>query len=234
MLRVVTWKWNTPGYRSSYGPAQVNVLRSMVARHYPDPHEFICCTDDPTGLDSRIRFVPLWNDFADLGHPSGPRYPSCYRRLRAFDPDIGQVFGDRFVSLDLDCVIVDDLRPLWNRPEAFVGWHGTHARNSFNGSMFLMTAGARPQVWTEFNPRKSPERAQRAGYYGTDQAWISCCLGSKEARWSDADGVLSYRLHVAPAAGRLLPNARVIFWNGKSDPWGEESQRLDWVRDNWR
>ena len=233
MLTVVTYKWATPGYRSAYGPETVNVLRSMVARHYPDPHRFLCVTDDARGLDERIGIVPMFDQFAHLPHPSGPRYPSCYRRLRAFDPEIGKVFGERFVSLDLDCVIVDDLRPLWNRPEPFVGWMGTHARNRFNGSMFLLTAGTRPHVWTDFHPQRSPELAAAAGLYGTDQAWISFCLG-EEARWTEADGVLSYRLHVEPAGGRLLPQARLVFWNGKSDPWGPDAQRLGWVRDHWR
>jgi len=112
MLSVVTWRWKAEGYRSTYGPETVNVLKRMVRRHYPDPHQFVCVTDDPDGLDKDIRVLPLWNDFARMSHPSGPRYPSCYRRLRAFDPEIGKVFGPRFVSLDLDCVIVNNLQPL--------------------------------------------------------------------------------------------------------------------------
>src|SRR5688572_21482656 len=37
-LTVVTWKWKpAEGYRSTYGPETVNVLRRMVARHYPEP-----------------------------------------------------------------------------------------------------------------------------------------------------------------------------------------------------
>lgn len=233
-MTVVTWKWNQPGYRSTYGPETVNVLRRMVARHYPDPHRFLCVTDDPRGLDSGIGVVPLWDDFPGLGHPQGERYPSCYRRLRAFDPQIRSVFGDRFVSLDLDCVIVDDLRPLWNRSEDFVGWAGTHAKNRYNCSMFLMTAGARPQVWEQFNPRQSPLRAQRAGFYGSDQAWISFILGAREARWQDSDGVVSYRLHVQPAGDRLPNGTRMVFFNGKRDPWDAEMMRIEWVRTHYQ
>jgi hypothetical protein len=234
MLTIVTWRWLVPGYRSTYGPQTVNTLKRMVDRSYRDPHRFVCVTDDPKGLDPDVEVVPIWNDFDGLPHPSGPRYPSCYRRLRAFHPEIGAVFGDRFVSMDLDCVITGDMRSVWNRPEPFVGWNGTHARNKFNGSMFLMSAGARPHVWTEFDPRNSPRRAEAAGYYGTDQAWISLCLDKSEASWSTKDGVYSYRLHVEPAGDVLPDNAKVIFWNGKKDPWDSEMRELEWVQTHYR
>lgn len=236
-LSVVCWKWAPqPGYRSTYTADTVHVLRNMVRRHYTDPHRFICVTDDPAGLDPDVEVVPLWNDYADLQHPSNYLYPSCYRRLKAFSPEIRSLFGKRFVSLDLDCVIVDDLRPIWNRREDFVAWGGTTSKpNSVNGSMFLMTAGARAQVWTNFHPVYSPKHAKDAGFYGSDQAWIGYCLSSRcEARWTTADGVYSYRMHVAPYGGRMPPGARIVFWNGKKDPWGKEAQGLDWVCSNYR
>jgi hypothetical protein len=234
VLSIVCWRW-TPlaGYRSSYGPETVNTLRRMVARHYRDPHRFICVTDDGRGLDGDIEVVPLWNDFSDMTHPQNPMYPSCYRRLRAFAPDIAKVFGERFVSVDLDTVIVDDMRPVWNRPEAFVGFK-TLRRTHYNGSMFLLTAGARQRVWDEFNPKYSPKWAQDAGHYGSDQAWMSFILGGKEARWTDADGVYSYRESLAQNAGALPSNARIVVFNGKLDPWSPEVAHLDWIKEHYR
>jgi hypothetical protein len=56
MLSVVTWRWKPRrGYRSSFGPETVNVLRSMVRRWYPKPHRFICVTDDPAGIEPGSR-----------------------------------------------------------------------------------------------------------------------------------------------------------------------------------
>jgi hypothetical protein len=238
MLSVVTWKWPPrKSYRSVYGPEVVNVLRSMVARHYPAPHRFLCVTNDAAGLEPEVEVVPDRADFAALPSPHGPASPSCYRRLRAFAPDAGEIFGLRFVSLDLDCVIVGDLRPVWDRPEDFVIWGDTNPRTRYNGSMFLLTAGARPQVWDRFDPATSPRQALAAGNHGSDQAWISYVLGKGEARWTKADGVYSYRNEIlgSGAGGALPPGARVVFFHGQHDPWSPDvQQRHTWVREYWQ
>ena len=235
-LSVVCWRWAPrPGYHSLFAPRTVNVLRQMVARHYPDPHRFICVTDDPVGIDPEVTIVPAWNDFAAVPSPHhGANKPSCYRRLRAFAPDIAGVLGPRFVSLDLDCVIVGDLRPVWQRPEPFVIWGHTHRRTAYNGSMLLLTAGARRQVWDRFDPVTSPALAHAAGNFGSDQAWISHCLGPAEPMWTTADGVYSYRLDIQRAGGRLPVNARIVFFHGPVDPWSPDAGRLRWVREHYQ
>jgi hypothetical protein len=236
-LSVVTWKWHTPGYRSVFGPGTVNTLRRMVARHYPDPHRFICVTDDATGLDPEIEVVPAWNDYASVPSPQGARNPSCYRRLRAFDPEIGSVFGPRFVSIDLDVVITADLRPLWQRPEDFVIWGDTNPRTFYNGSMLLMNAGARPKVWTDFDARRSPVLSRAAGHFGSDQGWISYCLGPGETKWSRSDGVISFRNDVQPRGYNVaLPRgARVVVFHGSMDPWSPIAQRnYGWIREHYQ
>lgn len=233
-LTIVCWRWTpAPGYRSAYLPQTVNVLRRMVQRHYPTPHRFLCVTDDPAGLDPAIEIVPLWDDFAHVPSPHGKKNPSCYRRLRAFSPDIADVFGPRFVSLDLDCVITGDLRPLWERPEAIVMYGDTNPKTHYNGSMLLMTAGARPQVWDRFDPQHSPQLSKNAGCFGSDQGWISYCLGPGEAKWSRADGVYSFRNDIKQNPDRLPANARIVMFHGNEDPWGIQAHGLDWVRQHW-
>lgn len=228
---VVTWRWTPPpGYRSTFGPETVNVLRRMVARHYPVPHRFCCVTDDATGLDPQVEVIPPWNDFAKVPSPSGGRNPSCYRRLRMFHPEIGTVLGHRFVSLDLDLVILGDLTALWNRSEDFVVWGDTNPKTFYNGSLVLMTAGARPQVWETFDPIQSPRLSQAAGHHGSDQGWVSYCLGKGEATWGPGDGVYSFRNHVVPKGSRPPENAKLVIFHGNVDPWSPEAQRLDWVR----
>lgn len=235
MLSVVCWKWAPPkGYRSSFGPETVNTLAAMIRRHYHKPVRIICVTDDPAGIAPGIEIIPLWDQHGDLPNPSGPSNPSCYRRLKMFSRDAGQMFGPRFVSLDLDCVITGDLSPLWDRPEDVVLWSDTNPRTFYNGSMILMTAGARPQVWDEFDPRRSPGIAKGAGQFGSDQAWISYRLGAGEATWGVKDGVYSYRNHVRTSGGALPAGARIVLFHGRTDPWGPEARRISWVREHYR
>lgn len=235
MLRIVTFKWKAPqGYLAHYTAEHVNVLRNMVERHYPDPHEFVCVTDDPQGLDKRIRVVPLWNDFSALRSPLGPQKPSCYRRLKLFAPNAAKVFGKRFVCIDIDTLICGDMRPLWNCPEEFRIWGDLHPKVFYNGSMWILTAGKRSQLWTDFHPTFSPKLAHQAGFLGSDQAWIGFRLGRGEATWGVDDGVFSYRVHIRQNGNVLPAKARVVFFHGNYDPWSPACISLPWVREHWR
>lgn len=235
MLTVVCWKWTpAPGYRSQFGPQTVNVLRSMVRRNYRKPHEFVCVTDDAKGIDPAIRIVPLWNDHSGVPSPHGKGNPSCYRRLKAFSPEAASIIGPRFVSLDLDCVITGDMVPVWDIKDDFCIWGDTSPNTPYNGSMFLLTAGSRRQVWEQFDPVNSPRLAIQKGYFGSDQAWIGACLGEHERKWTKADGVYSYRNDVRIKGGYLPAAARIVFFHGQFDPWQPEIQRRHpWVRNNW-
>lgn len=236
MLTVCCFKWRPkPGYRSKFDASHVNVLRAMVARHYQAPHRFVCITDDAEGLRGDVRVIPLWPDHANLPSPHGPGNPSCYRRLKLFSREAAALIGPRFVSLDLDAVITGDMRPVWDRPEDFVIWGDTSPGTPYNGSMMLMTAGARAQVWETFDPVRSPKMARQLNYWGSDQAWIGACLGPNEATWKTADGVYSWRVHVRPKQGKLPADARVVMFHGLEDPWQPRMlQQHPWIARHWR
>jgi hypothetical protein len=207
----------------------------MVQRHYTGPHRFLCVTDDPSGLEPDIEAIPMLTDFASVPSPHGGRNPSCYRRLRLFAPDAAAIFGARFVNLDLDTVITRNIDALWNRDDDFIMWGDTDKRSWYNGSMLLMNAGARPQVWTQFDPLRSPMQARLAGRFGSDQGWISHVLGPNEARWGREDGIYSYRIDILQRTRGLLPaNARMVMFHGHHDPWSPDVQRLSWVQEHYQ
>lgn len=235
MISVLTFKWRPPaGYRSSFGAAQVNTLARMVARHYPAPHRFICVTDDARGIDSSIETYRLWDDFGTVRNPSGMKNPSCYRRLRIFSRNAGEWLGERFVCMDLDAVVLGDLRPLWDRPDDFVIWRSTTSGNPYNGSMFMLRAGARASVWETFDPDRSPSLTKGAGFYGSDQAWIAYALGRGEKTWGPEDGVHSFRNEIVNRP-TPPPGARVVFFHGRGDPWSPDVyNRHAWVRDAYK
>jgi hypothetical protein len=239
MISIVCWLWKpTPTYRSQFGVQHVNVLRSMVARHYPHRHRFICITDqcgDPA-FDPGIEQVPIWDDFANRESIYGPDTPSCYRRLRAFAGDMGAILGERFVSVDLDCVITSDMSPVWNHDKDFVIWGDLARQTPYNGSMWMMNAGARAHVWDKFkaNAQKCIDKARGAGFFGSDQAWMCYALGPKENRWTVADGIFSYRTHVKPASGALPKGARIVFFQGHYDPWHPKIQAsCPWIEEHY-
>lgn len=234
VLTFVAFKWRPPsGYRSHFNAESVNTLARMIARHYSKPHRFVLITDDSSGVtEPGVEAFELWNDHWNVRNPSGRGNPSCYRRLRLFAPEPGKFLGDRFVCMDLDTVITSDITTLFDRPEDFVIWKSATSTNPYNGSMFMLRAGTRPQVWMDFDPVLSPLQTRRSGFFGSDQAWIAQCLGRDEAVWSKADGVLSYRLDVAKS--NLPSNARIVFFHGREDPWGREAQRLAWVKEAYR
>lgn len=232
---VVCFKWRSRfPYRTTFLPETVNVLRRMVARRYPHPHEFICVTDDAEGLDAEIRVVPLWDEFADVPSPNGQTRPSCYRRLKVFSREMASVLGQRFVVIDLDVVFTGDVTSLWHRREDFVIYGDTHPTTPYNGSMFLLRAGARAQVYETFDPKRSPATTHQAGMFGSDQAWISFCLGAGESKWGRRDGVYSFRNHVQPT-GALPADARMVVFHGRCKPWDDDvQQRHPWVSECWQ
>jgi hypothetical protein len=239
-MEFVTFKWRPAlGYRSAFGPETVNVLWSMIGRNYDGPSRLTCITDDPKGISKEVRVIPLWDTFGNLPSPHGRGYPSCYRRLPLYAEEfmgqrIADLIGPRFACLDLDVVVTGQLNPLVDGPEDFKIWGDTAKGTPYNGSFYVMDAGARTKVWDRFDPVGSPKRSLALNYIGSDQGWIAACLGPNEKKWSTRDGVYSYRNHIQ-RSGYLLPaNARLVIFHGAVDPWSNQAQCISWVRRHYR
>jgi len=235
MIDVICWKWESPpGYRSKFTGENVNILWDMVAKNLNLPHRFSCITDNPEGIDPDIRIIPLWDTFADLPSPTR-RGPSCYRRLLAFSDKAKDIIGERIFSLDLDCVITDDITPLVDRPEDFVCWGATARNTHYNGGMWLLRAGTRTEVFDTFDPVRSPEITKNKHIVGSDQGWISYVLNGKDPKWTTADGVYSFRNDFVFARNVELPeNARIVMFHGRYDPWEARVQnQYPWVKGHY-
>lgn len=234
-MEFVTFRWRpAPGYRSKFAPATVNTLWSMIRRNYRGDCRLTCVTDDPAGISPEVRIVPLWSDHAALPSPHGVAYPSCYRRLKLFSAEAAELIGDRFVVMDLDVVITGDITPLFAGPEDFKIWGDTAKGTPYNGSLWMLRAGARRQVWDEFDPLLSPQRSLAMKYIGSDQGWIGACLGPNEARWTTQDGVYSFRNHCQRHGYQMPANARIVIFHGAIDPWSSQASYISWVRRHYR
>lgn len=248
MLDFITFKWKPAHrYRSHFQGHHVNVWASMLARNYRGPCRFSCITDDPTGIDKHIRIIPLWKEYAALPSAWGSRNPSCYRRLKIFSAEAAQLIGPRFVCTDLDIVVTADVTPLFERPEDFVIWKSPTPPPMYlyNGSLLMLRAGTRVQLWKDFHPVRSVQETRRRRFFGSDQAWISMKLGPGQPTWSERDGVYSYRLHIEhrlegnraiklTKPNELPSNARIVIFHGEHDPWDKDMQAIPWIKRHWQ
>lgn len=234
-LSVICWKWKPPEfYEREFTADAVNTLYKMVRRNYSNPFYFHCFTDDPKGIIRDVRTHPIPDDFGHLESPMGVHYPSCYRRLIAFYRDFSDIVGPKFVSLDLDCVIVDRCEPLWDRREDMVFWESQVPGQPYNGSMWLHRCGTREQAINQFDPLRSPQLVKQAGFTGSDQAWLSYILPG-EATWTKQDGVVSWQTHCKNRGWELPRGARIVFFQGLDSPWDKRVQdRGRWIKEHYR
>lgn len=246
-LTVCTFLWRDPSFKwrdnFTYGAEHVDRLARAVRENLSMDYRFVVVTDQPAEAFSEpMEVVPLWADFRDMGR--------CFTRLKCFDPAISSVLGERFVWVDLDCVVLGDLTPLFTRAEDFIIW-GFDGRdpykreNAYCGSMVMMDAGARSQVWERFDPVASPRLAASKHLVGSDQAWIEYVLGDQEPTWTSRDGVYSLRAHFmssrlpgrASRAGKFIEppaNARIVFLHGNVDAsMVSVRQSHPWINENW-
>lgn len=212
MLHVVTWHWGT-----KYPIEDVLKLQRGIARNLDQPYRFFVVR--PSKEDEHLT-----------------KSPGCFCRLRMFDPvwqkSMGVVEGDRIVCVDLDSVVTGWLDPLFTRAENFVILHGANASNpcKFNGSIFMLRAGAHPEVWSDF----SIDKAGAIPFYEfpDDQGWLHHKL-PHAAGWNagDQSGVYAFKKPGWPKGDGLPKGARLVVFPGHRSP--EKFKHLPWIKENW-
>lgn len=210
-LVISTWVWG-----DKYGADYVTKLATGVARNLSIPHEFRVF--EPPGEDQYLT-----------------REKGCFARLRTFDPEWqaanGIEPGDHIVCMDLDLVVTGPLDDLFDRSEPFTILQGVNTANPcpFNGSLWMLEAGYRPDVWGEF----SLELAQKVPFheFPDDQAWLADMLPDAGS-FGPKDGVYAFQKRGWPKGEALPRNARIVAFPGWRDP--SQYVRLDWVAEHWR
>lgn len=216
-LAALTWLWQRDGAGPRYTAEHVNIWADSLRRNCSLDLDVACVTATPEGVDASVRIIAPPGEFEDVAIPSHPAdrgLAQCFRRLALFRPDAAEVFGGaRLLSMDLDCVIAEPLDGLFDRREDFVIFRGTATNRPYNGSMVLLTAGARSRVYTEFTAERAVEAGKR--FVGSDQAWISHVLGWGEATWGPEHGVVWW----GDAQGYAAPEWKLVFFPGEPKPW---------------
>ena len=227
-MQFVTWKWNAEHWKkpTAYTAEHVNVLFSMLQRHYRAPFEMVCITDDPGGIRPEIRTLPIWNDFQKMGR--------CWRRLRLFSGEMRELIGPRFVSIDLDTVIVKDITSLFSAQVPFKIWGEYWRKTPYCGSLMMMDAGARGFVWDQFPEMRGDYEPNAFGRmpYGSDQDHITRCLFPFEDIWTIEDGIHNFNYTVRKwARFALNEKSESKYHNGQyARMYHELTGRTDWSR----
>lgn len=203
----------------------------MVRRHLSMPHRLACVTDQPEGIDRSVRIIRPLRDFDGVKLPSWDEKtkPQCLRRLVLYRSDAARIFGERFVSMDLDCVVAGPLDPLFDVPNDFKIYRGApNPRRPYAGGLVLMTAGARRQVYERFTPEAAVEAGRRC--IGSDQAWLNYVLDPGEATWGQEDGI--YWWPLSPGHESLC---RLMLPHGRPKPWDlVAAGASSWVAQHYR
>lgn len=133
-------KWGT-----KFGPEYVNRLHSMVSRHLARPHQFVCFTDDPSGLNPGIRALALPTMFLPPGKERG------WRKLSTFTAPLADLRGPT-LFLDVDLVIVGSIDCFFEHPGEFCiikDW-AKPWRITGNSSVYRFEANAHPEIFAHF------------------------------------------------------------------------------------
>lgn len=211
MLHVITWVWGT-----KYSGHYLHRLEAGVARHLTEQHRFLIC--------------PPQEEDEDL-----TKIPGCFARLRTFSPIWQRKArikeGDTIVCLDLDLIVTGSLDGLFNRPEQFGILQGVNSTNPcpYNGSVWFLKAGYRPDVWWDF----SLDAASKVPWFAfpDDQSWFHAKMPDAGAL-GPTQGVYAFGKPGWPKGSALPPNARIVAFPGHRDP--AQFQHLDWVKANWK
>ena len=188
-------------YGRKYSDEYVYKLKSMVER-YSDA-DFLCLTDSPKECNYIIGkhgFEGWWN------------------KIQLFSPDF--LPGERFLYLDLDVVITEDISSILERKEPFVtirDW----IYDTYNSSAMLMTGGEHSHVYEIFSSDK--EHNMQIHPQG-DQQFITNYVS---ADYFSENDFASFRMSGCEAE----PKGKVVVFHGKPDP---HEIKGTWVEEAWK
>jgi len=245
-VNVLCLKWGT-----RYGPDYVNKLYHGTKRHLSLPHQFHCCTDDPTGLHPGVQVIPF---------PENPgverSWPDILVKLVLFRDGFGGLVGPT-LFLDLDVVVLDSIDDLFAYQPGkiciihnWVNWRkklmGKRPKVG-NSSVFRFEAGASQWIYDTFVGEM--DRAQDKSQFTTEQAFLT--YAAKEVHWWPEEWVQSYKWNCRPffpANLFVVPQAKkgckILVFHGRPDP--DEAIRgyrgrkphhhtkpAPWIADHW-
>ncbi len=232
---VLCMKWGT-----KYGPEYVNRLYAMVRRHLSGDFNFVCLTDDATGIRPEVQCLPI--PPLNLHLKPGQR-DGAWKKLTTFEADLHGLRGTA-LFLDVDVVIVGSLDAFFEHPGEFLIIHDYPRfwrfgqRITGNYSVYRFQLGAHADVLEYFRAHMEEVQAHNRN----EQTFLSRYLHKqgKLAYWP-AGWCPSFKYHGIPAwplnywREPFVPEgARIMIFHGECNPpdalAGRRNKRLGFIR----
>lgn len=139
------------GKRRRYTGKWVERLQAMVAKHSDRPFRTVCLTDQPKEMPEGVEAVRIANPTQGRG---------WWAKMCLFDP--AMPFDSRVLYLDLDVIVLNDLRPIIDFPADFAicadngsAWQGKgdlKVIKRYNSSCMVWDHRARRRFLANFKP----------------------------------------------------------------------------------
>lgn len=208
---ILCMKWGT-----AYTSEDANRLYLSVARHLSGPFNFVCFTDDATGLLPDIDARPL----PPINLPPGEEW-SLWRKVSIWQSPLDGLSGEA-LFLDLDLVITRSLDDFFTyEPGKFCvieNWTQM-GRGIGNTSVFRFRIGQRPDIFDDFTI--DPDAVMNA--YDNEQVYVSRRM--KDVTFWPRDWCVSFKHSLLPSfpmnwvrPPALPPSARVVVFHGSPKP----------------
>jgi hypothetical protein len=129
--------------------------------------------------------------------------------------------------------VTGELDSLFGGPgDDFTILQGVNSQNpcKMNGSVWMLRAGARPDVWADFN-LEAAQAKTKIHAFADDQGWFEYKMPDAGA-WGPTDGVYGFKKEGWPSGDELPAGARIVAFPGWRDP--SKFEHLDWVKEHWR
>ena len=226
---------------NKYGADYVNTLESMVRRNCTMSFEFVCFTDDPTGINSTVRTMPLSNAYGVAG---------WWHKPLLFNPDnpVG-IRGDTILYMDLDVIVFKNIDKLltYEQGKFCVIRDFNRSANpqwqKFNSSVVRWQIGQHPQIYNDFI-RTAASQVRR--FHG-DQDWLYAQVRKDFEFWPD-EWIMSYKWEmrkrppmirrpdgirdfVSPGVPTIKPETSIAVFHGDPNP---KHCQDPWCKENWK
>jgi hypothetical protein len=209
---------------TKYKPNYVIKLKSMVARNLEQPHDFVCFTDDPKGLDGID-----WYKLPDT------TLEGWWSKINLFRADLP--FSGPMLYLDLDVIVTGSLDQMidsvpedidfaiirqWKKKIKKVTRYG-YTRAAYNSSMmFWRHVGCRKEIVEKLTP-------QGIAHWRGDQDWIAVC---RPYEFTFNDKFVCGYEDLGPAGPGRRPDVKLVLFSKLENHY--IAPKVDWVRNLWK